>query len=196
MEGVLYSDKSITSWSWTAECLEELVPWKELGHVSASNPVACELLLLMSEEQLGCWAELVVWCKQLLSWEEHTSCACDESKKIIIKRKAILDIVHEPLPKLLIWDIHGPNMEMVWDNLWVMCGCYMAFIWDDSSHIEPIIATISSPSDFYCLSLWDFYVFRKVPYISHRIWYGNDMDQSHRDTIWWLNIHMGLLRIS
>ena len=22
-----------------------------------------------------------------------------------------------PLPKLLIWDIHGPNMEMVWDNL-------------------------------------------------------------------------------
>jgi len=35
--------------------------------------------------------------------------------EITQKQLSTADI--EPLPKLLIWDIHGPNMGMVWDNL-------------------------------------------------------------------------------
>ena len=27
------------------------------------------------------------------------------------------ELMSYPLPKLLIWDIHGPSMGMVWDNL-------------------------------------------------------------------------------
>lgn len=38
-----------------------------------------------------------------------------------------------PLPKLLIWNIYGPNMEMVWDNIWLIYGHCMVFIWDVSS---------------------------------------------------------------
>ena len=91
--------------------------------------------------------------------------------------------IAHPLPKLLIWDIYGPNMGMVWDNIWLMYGHCMAFIWDVSSHIKPINSDYCQPSALYCLLLWDFYVFRKVPYIPHRIWYGNGMGQSHSDAI-------------
>ena len=64
---------------------------------------------------------------------------------------------------------------MVWDNLWPICGHYMALIWVIASHTKPINSVCFNLAPFYCLSLWDCYVFRKVPYIPHRIWYGNDM---------------------
>ena len=45
-------------------------------------------------------------------------------------------------------------------------------------HIKPIDVTVLLMT-FYCLLLWDFYVFRTVPYISHSIHYGNGMAQLH-----------------
>ena len=50
----------------------------------------------------------------------------------------VFRFVENPLPKLLIWNIYGPNMEMVWDNIWLIYGHCMVFIWDVSSHIKPI----------------------------------------------------------
>ena len=80
-----------------------------------------------------------------------------------------------PLPNQLIWAICGPTLGMIWDKLWTIYGCYMVLIWAMASHTKSINATVFTSVPFHCLSLWDCYVFRKVPYIPHSIWYGNDM---------------------
>ena len=80
-----------------------------------------------------------------------------------------------PLPNQLIWAICGPTLGMIRDKLWAIYGYYMVLIWAMASHTKSINATVFTSVPFHCLSLWDCYVFRKVPYIPQSIWYGNDM---------------------
>ena len=35
-----------------------------------------------------------------------------------------LNATQEPLPKLVIWDIYGPSMEKIWDELWSIYGIF------------------------------------------------------------------------
>ena len=63
-------------------------------------------------------------------------------------------------------------------------------------HIKPINSDYLHLAQFYCLMLWDCYVFHKVPYIPHRVWYrGMTWDSPipipHVDSL----VSMGLLRI-
>lgn len=95
-------------------------------------------------------------------------------------------LAHEdftPLPSLMMWARYGPSMEMVWHGLWLCCGLYMDFVWDITFHIKPACVTVSFSINYYSFSLWDNYVFGSTLYISHSIWHGNDMNQSHTNTI-------------
>ena len=74
-----------------------------------------------------------------------------------------------PLPKWLIWDIYGPCMDLIWDNLWSIYGLYMALIWYITFHIKPIFCHVRLYFASPLSSVWERYVFRKNPYYSH-IW--------------------------
>lgn len=50
-----------------------------------------------------------------------------------------LNATQETLPKLVIWDIYGPSMEKIWDELWSIYGISMALIWAIAFHIKPIL---------------------------------------------------------
>lgn len=45
---------------------------------------------------------------------------------------------YSPLPNWVIWDIYGPCMGLIWENLWAIYGFHMVLIWDTTHHIEPI----------------------------------------------------------
>ena len=69
----------------------------------------------------------------------------------------------------MIWDIYGPYMGMIWDNLWAIYGFHMALIWDITHHIKPIILWYILA--LYCLIYGKDTFFVKVHTISI---YGND----------------------
>ena len=43
-----------------------------------------------------------------------------------------------PLLNCVVWDIYGPYMGMIWDNLWAMYGPHVVLIWDITHHIKPV----------------------------------------------------------
>ena len=45
-----------------------------------------------------------------------------------------------PLPKLVIWNIYGPCMGMIWDEIWAIYGDDMVLIWVMLFHMKPIEA--------------------------------------------------------
>ena len=47
-------------------------------------------------------------------------------------------IMRRPLPSGVIWDIYGPYMGTIWDNLWALYGFHMVLIWDITHHIKPV----------------------------------------------------------
>ena len=75
----------------------------------------------------------------------------------------------------MVWDIYGPRLEMVWAKLWPIYVYYVDLIWAIAFHSKPIPSHCLELLSFYCLFLWDCYVFGKNPYINHRILYGNGM---------------------
>ena len=81
-----------------------------------------------------------------------------------------------PLPNRLIWTIHGPGVGMVWCDLWHCYGPYMELVWDMASHRRPTC-------NFHCLFLWNCYVFCRIPYFPHILWYGFHTAQPHTNTL-------------
>ena len=57
-------------------------------------------------------------------------------------------IMRRPLPSRVIWDIYGPYMGMIWDNLWAIYGFHMVLIWNITHHIKPVWCHILP---LYCL---------------------------------------------
>lgn len=79
------------------------------------------------------------------------------------------NITFQPLPNWMIWDIYGPYMGMIWDNLWAIYGFHMVLIRDITHHIKPILWYILA---LYCLIYGKDTYFVKIHTISI---YGNDM---------------------
>ncbi len=63
----------------------------------------------------------------------------------------------------------------------IVYGPYMVFIWVRNGTLasisNPYLVTVFSQLSFYCLLLWDCYVFCKVPYIFHIICMGTVWDR-------------------
>ena len=79
----------------------------------------------------------------------------------------------------MVWDIYGPRLEMVLAKLWPIYVYYVDLIWAIAFHSKPIPSHCLELLSFYCLFLWDCYVFGKNPYINHRILYGIGMGVPH-----------------
>ena len=75
-----------------------------------------------------------------------------------------------------IWSKFGDDMGEAMAHTCLTYGLNMGCCPTYQTHMEPLCS-------IYCLLLWGGYVFRKVPYIIHSMWFGNGMGVPHTNTI-------------
>ena len=82
----------------------------------------------------------------------------------------------------MVWDIYGPRLEVIWEELWSIYVYYVDLI--DMGY-NPTYQTHRCLSlSLCCLLLWDEYIFRiKGPYILHSFLLGNGMGVPHSNNI-------------
>ena len=75
-----------------------------------------------------------------------------------------------------MWSKFGDDMGEAMAHMCLTYGLNMGCCPTYQTHMEPLCS-------IYCLLLWGGYVFRKVPYIIHSMWFGNGMGVPHTNTI-------------
>ena len=81
----------------------------------------------------------------------------------------------QPLPNWVVWDIYGPYMGMIRDNLWAIQEFHKFLIWDITYHIKPIWWHVLP---LYCLiygKAMYFVKFHTIPRYGNDMGYGNGM---------------------
>ena len=63
-----------------------------------------------------------------------------ENNLVRLVSSAVEVRLRQPLPKLVIWNIYGPCMGMIWDEIWAIYGDDMVLIWVMLFHMKPIEA--------------------------------------------------------
>ena len=59
----------------------------------------------------------------------------------------------------MVWDIYGPRLEVIWEELWSIYVYYVDLIWATALHIKPIDVSLFH-SVVYCYVMTTYFVLK------------------------------------